>query len=354
METVLSPKSAWLAFLFLVPCLGAWEWFWRSEGWPARLDDNKHLYAETRAKVDHLGSDDYVLIGSSRVLFDFQLDEWESVTGHRPVQLAVAGGSPMPVFQDLVDNSDFKGTIIFGVTPGLFFRAVGPGIGPWDHSADWIRHYHNRTYAQRFTHWVGKPIQHTLACLENDEDSFDNDLDLKTLINRIPLKGRVSVDPFFPWFQYLDDDRNLTMFEKVTEDTAYAGMIQRTWKFFVTSGPPRDSMDRIESRDKVLELLTPYLERFKARGGRVIFVRCPSGDWLRNAERFGFPRTAYWDVLLERTGLPGYHFEDYPFLNQYTTPEWSHLATPDAKQFTLDIARLMQQDGVIKQDIGND
>ena len=70
------------------------------------------------------------------------------------------------------------------------------------------------------------PAQMTLACLENDEDVFYNDLDLRTLIDRIPLKGRAPSMPPFPWFQYLDKDRNMTMFERVAQDTAYAGMIK--------------------------------------------------------------------------------------------------------------------------------
>ena len=79
----------------------------------------------------------------------------------------------------------------------------------------------------------------------------------------------------------------------------------------------------------------------------MIFVRCPSQDVFRMAENGGFPRAEYWDKLLEGTGTPGYHFEDYEFMNKYVLPEWSHLATPDAKQFTRDVVRQMKTDGVL-------
>ena len=154
--------------------------------------------------------------------------------------------------------------------------------------------------------------------------------------------------PPFPWFQYMDDHRQITMLEKVTTDTAYAGMIKRTWQFFIAGGPPPDSTMMANAKAAVLEMTKTSLDRFRARGGQVIFVRCPSSDWFRMVENAGFPRAAYWDVLLQTTGAPGYHFEDYEFMRKYTPPEWSHLATPDAKIFTKDVIAQMQKDGVLR------
>ena len=154
--------------------------------------------------------------------------------------------------------------------------------------------------------------------------------------------------PPFPWFQHVDDERNITMLWKVSADTAYAGKIKRTWQYFITGGPPPDSSWVAQQKAAVLEMTKSYLDRFRARGGQVIFVRCPSVDWFRMIENAGFPREQYWDVLMRETGGPGYHFEDYPFMNKYTPPEWSHLDTPDAEQFTRDIAAQMQRDGLLR------
>jgi hypothetical protein len=52
--------------------------------------------------------------------------------------------------------------------------------------------------------------------------------------------------------------------------------------------------------------------------------------------------------LLEATGSAGYHFQDYEVLNQFTPPEWSHLATPDARIFTRELVGLMKADGVLR------
>lgn len=348
MSSQLLSRSAVAAIVLALVFLTVWELHWRSEGYPASPDDNRHLWAEQRAKVNALDSGDFILIGSSRVFFDIQLDEWEQVTGKRPIQLAIAGGTPTPVFQDIVDNSDFNGTIIFGVTPPLFFMGAQPGIDFWDHPASWVEHYHTRTYADRWNHLVGKPAQYTLACLENDEDVFYNDLDLRTLINRIPLKGRVPEMPPFPWFQYVDKDRNITMLEKVTQDTAYAGMIKRTWQFFITGGPPPDSAMVFGAKAAVMDMTMTYLERFRERGGNVVFIRCPSNDWFREIENMAVPRALFWDDLIRSTGAPGYHFEDYDFMSKYECPEWSHLDSPDARQFTLDVASQMLKDGALR------
>jgi hypothetical protein len=341
-------RSARLAVILLIPMLVAWEWHWRGEGYPRSPDDNRHLWAENRASVSRFGPEDVVLLGSSRVFYDIQLDEWEAVTGRRPFQLAIAGSSPMPVLQDILENTDFNGTLLIGVSPPLYFLGAGPGLDFWDRPVTWVEHFHDRTFAQRFNHWVGKPFQMSFAFLENDEDEFYNDLDLRTLVNRIPLKGRVPEAPPFPYFGYVDADRNMTMLDAVTSDTSYAGKIKRTWQYFIAGGPPPDSAWVVQQRETVLQMSVDYLERFRARGGQVIFVRCPSSGWFRMVENMGFPRAHNWDVLLEQTGARGYHFEDYPFLNKYEPPEWSHLATPDARQFTTDLVTQMKKDGVLR------
>lgn len=346
MHNSLSPKSAGLAVCCLLPMLILWELHWRSEGFPCSPDENKHLWAENRAKVNSMGPEDVVLTGSSRLLFDIQLDIWQSVTGKRPVQLALPGASPLPVLRDLADNTAFTGTIVVGVTPGLFFSSSGPGRGSWDSASKQVDHYQQRTYAQRFTHWIDKFFQKHLAFLENDMGPFYNDLDLKTMINRIPLKGRIAEAPPFPWFKYVDEDRNVTMLARVTADTAYAGMIRRIWQHF-DSGPPPDSAVLAKNTAAVIEMTMQCVRTITERGGRVVFVRCPSSGWFLEMENARFPRGHNWNILLEKTGAKGYHFEDYPFMSKYDLPEWSHLATPDAREFTRDLVSEMVKDGVL-------
>ena len=128
-------QSLIIAVTLSVISLVAWELYWRSQGYFPDLDDDKYLWAHTRAKVDKANDDGVVLIGSSRVLFNIQVDKWQQLTGITPIQLANPGASPLPVLHDIVENSDFNGTIIVGVTEGLFFSTTFPQAGPWRRAA---------------------------------------------------------------------------------------------------------------------------------------------------------------------------------------------------------------------------
>jgi hypothetical protein len=52
-------------------------------------------------------------------------------------------------------------------------------------------------------------------------------------------------------------------------------------------------------------------------------------------------------VLLAKTGAPGIHFEDYPELQGFNMPEWSHMTGADADRFTAALY------GVIDRDFGH-
>jgi hypothetical protein len=81
-----------------------------------------------------------------------------------------------------------------------------------------------------------------------------------------------------------------------------------------------------------------------ARGVEVVFLRAPSTGEYYAFEQKVFPRAGTWDALLQRTGAPGIHFEDYPELQGYILPEWSHLAAPEADRFTAALAPLVEQE----------
>ena len=68
-------KSLLITILISILAIGTWEVYWRSQGYLPDLDDDKFLWARTRAKVDKATSNEVVLIGSSRVLFDIQVQQ---------------------------------------------------------------------------------------------------------------------------------------------------------------------------------------------------------------------------------------------------------------------------------------
>ena len=128
----MQPKKSFLiALIISVIGLSCWELYWRSQGKYPTLNDDKALWAMHRADVETANSDQVVIFGSSRAYFDIQLSEWKKITGQKPIQLSSTGSPPLPSFRDLVNNTNFSGTVIVGVTPGLFFSTTNPTNQFW-------------------------------------------------------------------------------------------------------------------------------------------------------------------------------------------------------------------------------
>lgn len=332
-------QSLIIAFTLSVIGLGAWEIYWRTQGFYPTIDDNKELWATQRARVEKATNEDVLLMGSSRVLFDIQLDEWEKETGKRPIQLANVGSSPLPVFHDIVEKTNFKGTVLIGVTPGLFFSTTFPKAQPWEWPQSRVDYYYKRTYAQRLNHALSLPLQDNFAFLSEDE-GIDG-LKLKELIGKIKVGERVP-DPMPPFHEFgeIAKDRNLKMKEISVTDTAYANSIKKVWMFFGKGAPPPD-------KEATMAFFLKDLEKFKARGGKVILVRCPSSGGLRMGENMGLPRAEFYDDLVQKAQVKSYHFEDYEQFKNLECPEWSHLSANDAQFFTSELVKIMIKDGAL-------
>ena len=91
-----------------------------------------------------------------------------------------------------------------------------------------------------------------------------------------------------------------------------------------------------------LERIRVAVDKVRARGVKVVFVRPPSTGTVRDLERQYSPREKTWDLMLQVTGAPGIHFEDHPQLAGFDCPEWSHLTTTDAVQFTATLMPLLE------------
>ena len=321
----------------------AWELYWRSQGKIPDIDDNKDLWAVQRAKVNRATANDVVLLGSSRVLFDFQLNEWELETGVRPIQLASAGSSPLPIFHDLVNNTDFKGTILVGVTPGLFFSTTYPEAGPWKRAQSRVDYFKDRTYAQRINHYLSIPLQKNLVLVSTSEEGWTDDIDLKSLLNKLNTEERSNKPPYPPFnsFSYIDEDRNNPMSEKTATDTVFANSIKEVWKFLImgNKNPPE--------KKATTDFFIADAEKFIKRGGNLILVRCPSSGWIKGGENKFLSRKEFWDQLVLASKAKAYHYEDYDEFKNLDCPEWSHLSAEDARYFTTELVKIMKADGAI-------
>lgn len=335
-------KSSLVAVVLALALLVAWEFFWRNQGYRPNLDDDLELWSVQRARIPSLGPEDTVLLGSSRVLFGLNLDQWESQAGRRPVMLATLGGSPLPQFLDLVNTTDFKGTIVLGVTPGLFYSDQEAFGSAWRRSQVRVEHYHQRTYADQLSHSLSLPLQQNLVLLSGHEEQWADDVDLKGLLRRLPLSSREPT-PSAPFYNFSEvtEERQGTILERVNRDPEFARSLHKVWM-------TRGARVKVPEDDSLTQLAAQAAKKFKNRGGKLILLRCPSSATFWLAERQRYPRERFWDVLVERSESPGYHFDDYPQLKKFELADWSHLAPADAVEFTRSLLTILREDGHIR------
>jgi len=323
--------------------LGGWEYYWRQAGYAPTLNDTSDLWAAARTELKNSQPERTVIIGSSRMLFDFDIDVYARYfETDKPVQLSVAGTTPLLILEHLADDETFAGTVLCGIVPGLFFAPEGP---PVERSKDSIKRYEQWAPSQRSGHWLGIQLEKHLAFLQQE------DLTLNALLASISIPNRpnTQIRPEFPpYFGCVTEDRRIRLWVGATFDTPRARRIQQIWLPLFTPPPPPPGMAPETFRERFMASVDSYLERthdavhkIRSRGGQVVFIRCPSSGKLRELEAQLNPRPVFWERILARTGAPGIHFEDHPTLEHFRCPEWSHLISEDATRFTENLMPIL-------------
>jgi len=324
------PDAPWrltlaLAAIVFLAAMGAWEAFWRSEGFRPSYRNSDGLWAMTHRRLDREGPGGTAVIGSSRVLFDTNLEAWRDVTGTLPVQLALEGTSPRPLLDHLANETDFAGLLVVGVTPPLFFM---PGFG---YRADALSHYRTETWAEWFGQRVSMTVEPYLAFYNFDTALF-------TVLRRQtwwPKREGVVVESEVRKLSDMRRTRQADMWSKVELDPEYRQLCRDIWLEFLNAPrempPPEEAAKALEA---AFERVAADVRTIRDRGGEVVFVRAPSTGPFREAEAKGFPRERFWDELLRRTDAVGIHFEDHADLQDVEVPEWSHIRAGDTDRFT--------------------
>lgn len=321
----------------------AWEINARAHGYRPSLNDTPDLWAEQRAKVKP-GS--LVLIGTSRMLFNADLDVLEEQLGQRPVQLAMAGSSPFPVLADIARDESFRGTLIVDIVPAMFLAPAGSP--PMEVAEKALRRREEWNYAQKWSHQLGMGLEEHIAFLKQE------DLTLKQLLKRLPIPDRDYAQiapPLPPYFYSVDRDRRGRM---VAEAAIIGSPLQRRvangWLPLFTMPPPpafipaeqfQEMMGRaIEQRFRDT---AQHIATLRARGVKVVFVRMPVQGPLVQKEEAIVPLASGWDRLVKENGVPAIDTNTLPDLNRFVLPEWSHLSAPDSVEFTKRLVPHLQR-----------
>ena len=95
-----------ITLIFTSILILGWETYVRSIGCAPTLNDSEDLWDSRRAIVE-TEPDRTVLIGSSKMLFDFDMDVYEREFDSRPLQLATVGTNPGPYLEDLANHPKY-------------------------------------------------------------------------------------------------------------------------------------------------------------------------------------------------------------------------------------------------------
>lgn len=313
------PRPALLAFLLAVAGSVLWEWNARRLEYTPSYADTFGLWAIERRKV-HERPDPMVAVGSSRTFFDLDLGVWKEMTGEAIIQLAIVGTSPRPFLNDLADDSTFRGFVLVGVTPNLFVAQRG-------FRARFLEEARKETPSQRLGQQLAMRLERRLAFLAKD------DLPLFALLRHIRMPNRKGVDdPYLEvWrLETIGENRQAYMWEKLERDPRLIEHATMAWADGMDERPPVSDA----TIDSTLAANRAAVDRIRARGGEVVYVRWPSAGGYVPHETRTAPRERVWDPLLRATNAIGVHFEDHPQLRGYDLPEWSHLAARETPRFT--------------------
>ena len=82
-------------------------------------------------------------------------------------------------------------------------------------------------------------------------------------------------------------------------------------------------------------------KKLQQRGGDLILVRMPSSRDVYRYEEAAYPKTKYWDPMVQATGISAVHFMDDPELRSFVCADGSHLDARVAPAFTRRLAVIL-------------
>lgn len=323
-EVALPTRSARRVLMAAVALAGVallgLELFWRMRGFTPMVRDTMQLWALERARVRD-DANVIAIIGSSRAQLALDPEVLTEELGRPAIQLAITGGSPLPVLEDLASDPQFRGIVLCEVTPSSFF--VAPSKLASQAGVDWVAAAGRLPLVSSFETRLRSWLQaHTVLLLQHTNLRFQ----ASALLTRRALAS--------PSITYQRADR-FHLADYSREDLPK--MIAHWAKGLRESTPPSEA-----DRDVLFAKIRGWVEQIRARGGDVIFVRIVSSSTVLLTEDEMWPRARYWDVFVRAFESKAIYFSDHPELARFHAPEGSHLDAPQAHAFSRALAGILR------------
>ena len=318
------PPGTWgrtwlLAAVLFAALLAGYEATWRGLGFTPSINDGPDAWAVAR---DRVRPDSVVFAGTSRIQADLDPGVWAESWAARPVQLAISGGSPLPVLEQLSRDPTFRGTVILDALPRMLF----------DTEKDreklvsrWLRSYRktHRSPARTSEARLRIPLTANLVSTRLSPWQFFGRSFLRSDLSRIPY-ATMGTNRFMQLdFNKVDLNQRIdVIYHQVQEQ-----------------GQPAVGTEIEET----LQRIERAVSKIRSRGGNVVLVHFPHDGKIRDLENELYPRATYWDALVARVDAPAIHFADEPALSAYRCPDGSHLDVRDTADFTRDLADLVRE-----------
>jgi len=320
----------WLTALALcVAALVTLEFTWRALGFEPSITDDEDLWAYHREAVTDFDHNLLVLLGRSRIKQEFVPEVFEAMCPHyRYVQLAIEMWHPIATLRDLAENTGFAGVVVCSVTA----ESLLPEL--WDQQKDSLDYYYTRWGPmKRMNRIVRTWLQGHLVILLPE-----------LILQRVGpdlLKGDVE-----PQFLRTRADRTQVVdYHKVNiEEFTRARVqgIQGIMKGYT-------ELEGYARWPKDLDVIEAMVEQIQGRGGKVVFLRCPtSGEYLATEAR-AFPRDRFWDVFAKHTAATTIHFQDIAGMKELVCAEGTHLHREDATAFTRILTEELLRRGILSK-----
>lgn len=326
-----APPIAWgralvVALLVLAIGVALWEVAMRRQGLTTDdLGDSESFWAAEHRRI---GADPAapIIIGSSRLYFDLDIQLWGRLTGTMPLQLAREGTNPRPVLADLAKDPRVTGLVILGYDPLVFWRSASDG-------QDLVDKARKQPLYQRSDLILYQQLARVFAYL-------DSDLKPMGFLERLDVPQRTARGAFNqPWkLSETGVHRTAWMWARVESDRAFRDTAAGIW---LLPPPPGRKPVTPAMRQAIITEIAGQVRAIRARGGEVIFVRSPSDRPLLDIEDQRYPRAETWDRLLAATGSPGIYWANDPELARLHTVELSHLGKADREPYTRRLVALI-------------